>query len=230
MVGTRNDEKRRHDRAEVDGCVVVHVPGSAVHGHIVNISLGGMLVHVGEDARLLAAGVPVVVELEVEQGWATQAGDVIRACDGEIAIAFGRLDPTLRDVIDSEVREATRSRTNPRVVVVDPSPARRRRITDALREAGADSFEAATPLEAVGLIERSRVRVQMIAVAERTRSQTESDELVDWIEQTHPGLEIAMITDRPANPRSRHATLPGDEHADLRGPVRELLARRPSSS
>lgn len=219
-------ERRRHDRAEVDGCVVVHVPGGEVHGKIVNLSCGGILVREVDEAPPLASGLPVLVELELDRlGWATQAGTVVRSSDGETAIAFQRLAPELGDVIASEVTAATDAKTNPRVVVVDPQPARRRRITDALREAGARSLEASTPLEAVDLIERSRVRVQAVAIAERTRSQTDSDELVGYLAENHPDVRLAVIGERPANPRVGVAQLPSDEHADFRGPVRELLKR-----
>jgi CheY-like chemotaxis protein len=222
-------ERRRHERAEVDGYVVVHAPVGAIHGRILNLSVGGILVRESDDAQPIDRGTQVLLELELEGlGWATQAGSIVRASDGELAIEFDVVAPLLHEVIACEVGAATQAKTNPRVVVVDPSPGRRRRITEALREAGARSLEASTPLEAVDLIERSRVRVSAIAVADSMSSQTQSDELVDWIEETHPGLQVALITDRPTNPR--HATLPGDEHADLRGPVRDLLARRPSST
>jgi hypothetical protein len=63
-------------------------------------------------------------------------------------------------------------------------------------------------------------------VASRTRSQTESDELVDYLAEVHPEVQVALIVDEhPQNPRTGVSMLPGDEHTDLREPVRELLAR-----
>lgn len=224
----QHQQQRRHDRAEVDGCVLVHAPGRPVHCRIVNLSLGGLLVRASDPPDELAIGVPVVVELEVDQlGWASQAGHVIRRDGTLIAIRFADVPAELSRVIEGEVREAGESARTPRVVVVDPSPDRRRRVVDALHEAGARSFEAATPLEAVDLLEKARVRVAAIAVADTMPTQTASDELVGYLAEHHPDLRVALIGERALmrNPRDL-ATLPMDDHADLRGPVRALLTRR----
>jgi CheY-like chemotaxis protein len=222
-----HQQQRRHDRAEVDGCALVHAPAHPVRCRIVNLSLGGMLVRASDPPAELVPGVPVVVELELDElGWASQAGEVIRRDGTLIAIRFAAVTDELSRVIEGEVREASEAVRTPRVVVVDPSPDRRRRVVDALREAGARSFEAATPLEAVDLLEKARVRVAAIAVADTMPTQTASDELVGYLAEHHPDLRVALIGEHAGmrNPRAL-TTLPMDEHADLRGPVRALLAR-----
>jgi CheY-like chemotaxis protein len=219
MAAGTDGERRRHDRADVEGCALIHVPGPAgvgVHCKTINLSLGGILVRELEDAVRVEHGMSVLIELEIDGlGWARQAGTVVRTHGGDIAILFDRLDAALGAAIANEIAAAHEAEHNPHVVVVDPSPGRRRRITQELRDAGARSYEAATPLEAVDLIERSHVRVRGVAVARQTRTQTESDELVDYLSASHPDLHLAVIEDDAEN-------LGTDA-------VRELLAPRTSS-
>jgi hypothetical protein len=225
--GQRGAEKRRHDRADVDGCAVLHALDGGVHCRIVNLSEGGLLLHAQDGGEELEPGTNVAIEVELETlGWVRHMGKVVRKDGDQLAIVFAPLPPKTLEAIADEVREATEATTRPRVVVVDPRPDRRRRVAAALRDAGARSIEASTPLEAVDLIERSRVRVTAVAVAESTRSQTESDELVGFLAEHHPRVQVAVISERTSNPRPGVRTLPGDEHADLHGPVRDLLRNR----
>jgi hypothetical protein len=133
------------------------------------------------------------------------------------------------DVISSEIVAAQEAQRAPRVVVVDPSGPRRKRLAAALREAGCQSIEASTPLEAVDVLERSRVPVRAVAVAESTQSQTLADELVAFLAEAHPSLRLALIVDdaKPSQEPVRHPRCSLSIHAngptDLRDLVREFL-------
>jgi CheY-like chemotaxis protein len=244
MIGDRTASvpalvnRRRHDRASVNGGVLVRAESAIVRCEVVDLSLGGVLVRelLGTDrGPRLAPDQEVSVELEVDRlGWVQHRGHVARVDEPSgatrvrlVAIAFAPLPAPLAEAIAGELRAADEARRSPRVLVVDPSPPRRRRVAAALRDAGSCPLEAATPLEAVDVMERSRVAVSAVAVAARTRSQTQTDELVEYLSEAHPGVRLALIIDSTGeaapNPRPL-PQLPADEHTDLLEPVRELLA------
>ena len=227
--------RRRHDRARVNGAVVVHAPDGASRGKIINLSAGGVLVVEQSPHVELAEGTEVGLELETgRRGWVRQAGGVLRRVDGAIAFEFVQPSPVVVDLLTGEVLAAQEAQRVPRVVVMDPSSPRRKKIAAALRDAGCQSIEAATPLEAVDLLERSRSQVTAVAVAETTQSQTLADELMEFLAEAHPSLRLALIVDntaKPPHPRARHLRCDGssetDDSTDLRDLVKEFLAGLP---
>jgi hypothetical protein len=80
------------------------------------------------------------------------------------------------------------------VVVLDPEPPRRRRVSQALRRAGCASFEAATPLEAIHRVETAPIAISAVAVAEHA-SKSASEELVDYFSASNPQLKIVVLAD-----------------------------------
>jgi hypothetical protein len=193
--GTQNHGNRRRSfRAEVDGCAIVHAPGGvAVRCRVADIGLGGVRLvepHHEPDVR---AGVEVTLELECAgAGWVVQRGRVIRHENGQIAIVFDKLAPEVEDLIEDEVLGAVEAARTPRVVVVDPSPERRRAVAASVRENGCLPLEAATPLEAVSMVERSRNHVRVVMVAE-TLTQTQRDELLEFLAEAHPTIQVVRI-------------------------------------
>jgi hypothetical protein len=119
--------------------------------------------------------------------------------------------------------------TEPVVVVVDPLPQRRYRVTAALRGAGCAPIEATTPLEVIAILEQPRGAVAAVVVAATIRTQTRTEELVAFLADAYPRLCLALIVDRSREDR-RHARaavalLPGDDHHHLRGAATALRAR-----
>lgn len=200
-------ERRRHFRAGTEGAAVIHVAprtarGEAVpialRGRIVDLSLGGVRVRRIEDAAPCPApGTAARVELELG-GWISQDGHVHRAAVGEIVVAFSRLASEVEDRIEDEVLAAIEAAKRPRMIVVDPSASRRRRVADTLRAAGCESYEAATPLEAIDLMERPRSHIRGVALAEHL-TQTGTDEFCDFVAETNPGIKLALIADALAD-------------------------------
>ena len=115
----------------------------------------------------------------------------------------------------------------PVVVIVDQEETRRHRVAESVRHAGGRSIEAATPLEAIALVESGDDDIGAVAIAERL-TQTRGDELLEYLWTTHPELEIAVIPDRPPtendHPAHDAVVLPCDGR-DATGPVRELVDR-----
>jgi CheY-like chemotaxis protein len=187
-------DRRWHFRAELGAGAVVHAAQIALKCRIVDVSLGGIRVHRSDDiAPCPALGTEVTVEFEIGAGgWVAQNGRVQRCTLEEIVITFGPLAAGIEDLIENEVLAAVEIARRPRMIVVDPSAERRRRVSDALRVAGCDSFEAATPLEAIDLIERPCSHFQGVAVSEHL-TQTGANELCDFLTESNPHIQIALI-------------------------------------
>jgi hypothetical protein len=137
---------------------------------------------------------PLWVELELRGRWVAQHGRARRCDIGEVAVEFDAVSPDLEDLIEDHVLAAVEARHSPRVVVLDGSPPRRRRVSEALRRAGCESIEASTPLEAINCVETSSRPVAAVAVAEQV-ARTHSDALVDYFSESNPHIKIAVIAD-----------------------------------
>jgi hypothetical protein len=189
-------DRRRHFRADFDAGAVIHAARMALRGKIVDLSLGGVRIRRTDDsAPCPAPGTPAMIELELGgSGWIAQDGRIQRCELDEIVITFGPLAAEVEDLIEDEVLAAVEATRRPRMIVVDPSAERRRRVADALRIAGCDSYEAATPLEAIDLMERPRNHIRGVAVAENL-TQTGADELCDFFAESNPHIKLALIAD-----------------------------------
>lgn len=211
-------ERRRHYRAQVATAAVVHAARIALRGRVVDLCLGGVRVRRSDDdVPCPAFGTPAIIELDLGKfGWIAQDGWIQRSTIDEIVIAFDRLAPQIEDLIEEEVLAAIEANRRPRMVVVDPAPERRQRVAAALREAGCDSFEASTPLEAIDLVERPHNHITGIAVAEQL-TQTGGEELVDFFCETNPGIRIALLAEasgeHPRNTRDGIAVVSPDDDA-----------------
>jgi len=203
-------ERRRHFRAQVAASAVVHASRVALRGRVIDLSLGGVRVRRSDDdVPCPSFGTPAVIELELGRaGWVSQDGWIQRSTIDEVVIAFDRLAPRVEDLIEEEVLAAVEASRRPRMVVVDPAPERRQRVAAALREAGCESYEASTPLEAIDLVERPHNHITGIAVAEQL-TQTDGGELMDFFAETNPGIRLAMIADGSGdNPRITRDGIP----------------------
>ena len=223
------NDRRRHFRAGISGGAVVHGQGHSVRGHITNLSLGGALIQLADGTHDVDLDHDVTVELELGgSGWVSQKGRVRRRTDGQLAIEFARLGPDIEDVIEDEVAAAQDAHRSPRVVVCDPREERRHEIAEKLRVHGYTSIEAATPLEAIALVEQPRNHVAAVAVAE-TLTQTGPHELVEFLTESNPHIKLAMFADEPAaesNPPPRAPHVPRHGSSDeLAASLAESLRR-----
>lgn len=113
-----------------------------------------------------------------------------------------------------------------RVVVVDHETARRHRLADAARHAGAEPIEVATPLEAIAVVESGEHYVDAIAVADEL-TQTRGHELVDFLATEHPEVRLAVIHDDISDGVPTTAiVVPADGH-DATERFRILMALEP---
>jgi CheY-like chemotaxis protein len=176
-------------------------------------------------------GMPVSVDLHLAgtRSWLGQRGRV-RRCDGPsapLAIVFDAVTPEFEDLVEDEILDELDAAHTPRVLVVDRSLPRRRRLAAALRSAGALPLEASTPLEAIDMIEACHDHLAAAAISS-TLTQTGGPELAQFLADSHAGIRIGVITQGPV-PRPR----PGDgimvldagADGDCSDAVRQLLGR-----
>lgn len=202
--------RRRSYRAGVHGCAIVHAPGGiALRCEVLDLSLGGVrLVQMVSDDPHLTIGTEVAVELECAgAGWVMQRGIVLRHRRAELVIEFHALSPEVEDLIEDEILGAVEAERAPRVVVVDGAAPRRHKFAEALRRLGCCSLEAATPLEAIELVECSRNHVCAVALSE-SLTQTQADELVEYLNDAHPDVMIARIEDGAVQKLARRLKKP----------------------
>ena len=131
----------------------------------------------------------------------------------EVAVAFTEMRPHVEDLIEDELLAAAEARHQPRVLVVDAEPRRRKRVSQQLRAAGCVSLEAATPLEAIAMVEEPRNHVAAIAVTDSVR---DAAPLVAFLTDSNPGIPIAMLAEH------EHAEAPA--HAARARPEDELTS------
>lgn len=204
-------ERRRHPRADTDIGVRIHAASVVVRGRCVDLSRGGVRVRPDDESvPRPAVGTAALVELALgRSGWVAQDGRIIRCGYTEVAIAFDPLADEVARMIDDELRCAIASTSRPRLLVVDPSADRRHQIAEKLRAAGCDPYEAATPLEAIDLIDRPSNHIAGVAVAAQL-TQTGGDELCEFVAETNPGIKLALI-EEALSPRHHRSS---DHHVD----------------
>jgi hypothetical protein len=189
-------ERRKHFRAGLEAGAVIHAGTVALRARIVDLSLGGVrLRRVDDSVPCPAVGTVARIDLEIgTRGWISTHGFVHRCELDEVVLAFAAMAPELEDLIEDEVLAAVEATRRPRMIVVDRLPERRRRVAEKLRAAGCDSYEAATPLEAIDLMERPRSHIRGVAVSERL-TQTGVDEFCEFVAETNPGIKVALIAE-----------------------------------
>jgi hypothetical protein len=188
---------------------------------------GGLFVLAAHCSVPVAVGTIVTVTLDVPDRAVRLVGLVVRGDEAgtRIAIAFDALTGDVAAVLDQHVDGALDAARVPRVVIVDPLPAERGRVAEAVRHAGCDPVEASTPLEAIDAIQRPENRVAAAAIRD-SLTQTGGDELATYLAENHPSMPVAILAESPTEATTRAGqrevpVLPVD--GDLTGPVRDLV-------
>lgn len=197
-------DRRRHYRVPRSVNVLLHVGRfgqlgrfsplgvSTVRGIAVDLSLGGLRMRIANGAPCPAAGSTGLAEIHLASGWHRLRVKVVRSVFDEIALHFHDVAPAAEDAIEDEVVASIEAARKPNIVVVDPSPDRRHRIAESLRTAGCDPVEAATPLEAIGIVESRCGSIRGMTVAE-SLTQTRADEFCEYVSQSNPEIQLRLI-------------------------------------
>ncbi|HEY1813148.1 MAG TPA: PilZ domain-containing protein [Kofleriaceae bacterium] len=187
------DERRRALRVPVRGVVVFHADGDTLHGTIENVSASGALVSLSGDHD----GAPPDVELKLGHGSGRATARTVRIERDlrrtHIAIAFEEVEPELRASIEAAVENALRAAARRPVLVVDDSSARRHDLVTRLVARGMTPLAPRTPLEAIDLLARSHLHINVCLLAAGFGHS--ADQLRALVAESFPWVTAADISD-----------------------------------
>ncbi|HEU4610509.1 MAG TPA: PilZ domain-containing protein [Kofleriaceae bacterium] len=186
-------ERRRALRVPVRGVAVFYAEDGAMHGTIENLSSSGALVTV--------AGVPFDDTLDVElklgedSGWVSARTVRIErtARRWRIAVQFDRMDDQMRAAIEGAIEHALRAAQRRPILLIDDLPARRVHLATRLAARGMTPLAPRTPLEAIDLLTRTQLHVNVCLLAP-SFGQT-VDELRALVSDSFPWVTTAEISD-----------------------------------
>lgn len=186
-------ERRRALRVPVRGVAVFYAEDGAMHGTIENLSSSGALVTV--------AGVPFDESLDVElklgedSGWVSARTVRIErtARRWRIAVEFDRMDDQMRAAIEVAIEHALRAAQRRPILLIDDLPARRVHLATRLAARGMTPLAPRTPLEAIDLLTRTQLHVNVCLLAP-SFGQT-VDELRALVSDSFPWVTTAEISD-----------------------------------
>jgi PilZ domain len=186
-------ERRRALRVPVRGVAVLYAEDGATHGTIENLSSSGALVSV--------AGVPrdqaldVELKLGVDSGWVTARTVRVErtAKRFRIAVAFENIDPAVAAAIENAITAAIRAAQRRPILVIDDRIARRHDLVARLAARGMTPLAPRTPLEAIDLLTRTQLHVNVCLLAPSFGQSTA--ELRALVSDSFPWVSTAEISD-----------------------------------
>lgn len=186
-------ERRRALRVPVRGVAVFYAEDGATHGTIENLSISGALVSV--------SGVPsdgsldVELKLGVDSGWVSARTVRIErtAKRFRIAVAFENVDPAVAAAIDNAITHAIRAAQRRPILVIDDRIPRRHDLVTRLAARGMTPLAPRTPLEAIDLLTRTQLHVNVCLLAPSFGQSTA--ELRALVSDSFPWVSTADISD-----------------------------------
>ena len=199
-------------RVPIRGVAVFHGEAGAIRGTIENLSRTGALVNV--------TGIPtdraldVELKLGVDSGWVSahpvRVESVARGTihprprDFRVAVRFDRVDADVQLAIDSAITSALRAAEQRPILVIDERAARRRELVHLLSKRGMTPLAPRTPLEAIDLLTRSELHVNVCLIAPIFGQTVE--QLRGLVSESFPWVEIVEISDDIETTVARAAT------------------------
>jgi len=194
-------ERRRALRVPVRGVAVFYAEDGAMHGTIENLSSSGALVTV--------AGVPFDESLDVElklgdeSGWVSARTVRIErtARRWRIAVEFDRVDDQMRAAIEDAIDHALRAAQRRPILVIDDRPARRVNLATRLAARGMTPLAPRTPLEAIDLLTRTQLHVNVCLVSASFGQTVEElralvSDSFPWVTTAEIGEDVEATVDR----------------------------------
>ena len=159
-------ERRRAMRVPVRGVAVFYGEDGAMHGRIENLSESGALVCV---RSMLSADETFDVELKlgVDTGWVSARPVRIErsARKLRVAVRFDGLDEPVRVAIETAIASAIRAAQRRPILVIDDDIRRRVDLVTRLVARGMTPLSPRTPLEAIDLLTRTQLHVDVCLLA-----------------------------------------------------------------
>ena len=202
-------ERRRALRVPVRGVAVFYGEDGALHGRIENLSQSGALVTVaapppdrapprGHPGRISMTGEREALDVELklggDTGWVGARAVRIEKSPRRwrMAVEFERLEPPVRAAIEAAIESALRAAQRRPILVVDDDVARRIELVTRLAARGMTPLAPRTPLEAVDLLARPQLHVNVCLVAPSFGHTL--DELRALLADSFPWLSFAAIS------------------------------------
>lgn len=173
-------ERRSALRVPVRGVAVLYTADGATIATIENLSQSGALVV----ARDVPAETMVDVELKLGEETSRIRARAVRVEHARVALAFDELQPALDAAIEHAVRAAHRRP----VLVMDSQRVRRTALATRLAARGMTPLTPRTPLEAIDLLTRTRLHVNVAVLPA-------SSELHHVLADSFPWVSTANISD-----------------------------------
>lgn len=203
-------ERRRALRVPVRGVAVFYAEDGATHGTIENLSSSGALVSVAgvpsEQAPASAVGastrmtgereaLDVELKLGVESGWVSARTVRVErtAKRFRIAVAFENIDPAIAAAIETTITAAIRAAQRRPILVIDDRIPRRHDLVTRLAARGMTPLAPRTPLEAIDLLTRTQLHVNVCLLAPSFGQSTA--ELRALVSDSFPWVSTADISD-----------------------------------
>jgi len=181
---------------------VFYAEDGAMHGRIENLSESGALVSVA-DMPAEEETFDVELKLGVDTGWVcARTVRIERAARRfKIAVQFDRLDAAVRAAIETAIASALRAAQRRPILVLDERIARRLDLAARLSARGMTPLAPRTPLEAIDLLTRTQLHVDVCLVAPSFgHSAAELRALVSdsfpWVRATDISDDLDATVDR----------------------------------
>jgi len=175
------------------------------HATIENLSSSGALLvtsHVVEQQPMVS----IELKLGLESGWlSARTVRVEKLADQfRIAVEFDQMEPALRASIDAAIEGAIAAAVRRPVLVVDDQLGRRADLVARLAARGMTPLAPRTPLEAVDLMSRSHLHIN-VALLAPSFGQSSSDlrelfaESFPWVTATDISNDVEATVDAAAH-------------------------------
>ena len=183
-------------RVPVRAVAVVHSrQDGPLHGMLENLSQSGALVSVS--GPIPDATVDVELRLVDGPGWVTartvRMQPVPASRRWQLAVAFDRVPPDMRDAIEATILSAMSAARRRPVLVLDDQAERRSQLIARLAARGMTPIAPRTPLEAIDLLTRSQLHVDVCMLA--PGFGVPSNDLAQVLSDSFPWVTTALITD-----------------------------------
>jgi hypothetical protein len=195
------DDRRGALRVPVRGFAVLHAengPGP-LHGSLENLSKTGALLIIA--SRPPDANLDLELRLSEGDGWVTARTVRIEPPKAQppyrggwkIAVAFDRVEPSMRAAIDSAISHALAAAKRRPILVIDDQHERRASLISRLAREGMTPLAPKTPLEAIDLLARAQLHVSVCMLAPGFGVPT--TDLATILSDSFPWVTTAEISD-----------------------------------
>jgi CheY-like chemotaxis protein len=212
------------------GTAIVHGP-SALHGRLVDLSIGGISLIVEGSVAPLAIGdrIYVSVRLDGVGLWFRLGGEVARidpcGLTTVLALELFLVPQDFEDLVQNELLSMLESAREPQILLVDALNARRQLVARAFRATGCRVIEVSSALEALDEIEESLLHLWAVVIAD-TEIASRADDLRRFMRETYPHVPLIVV----GFGRRTRTRLAVDRFPDLALQVQGLVTSRSSAA